>query len=71
MTVPADEGVVNTDVSNPLIYDFYGFPRLYYTQTFESRGDQRVTKRVMEVLKAAGLEVEGAKRGFDHGVWGD
>ena len=53
---------VNTDSSNPLIYDFGGFPPHFYTQTFESKDDQRIVGAVMKALKEAGVDVMKAQR---------
>lgn len=58
------------DNSNPLIYDFYGFPKHYYDQTFTSHGTPQLAAGVVEALESAGLKVEKMKRGLDHGVWG-
>jgi len=64
------EGVkVNTNPSNPLVYDFYGFPKHFYEQKFESRGDATMLADVKNALESAGLDVEGEDRGLDHGIW--
>ena len=60
---------VNTAVSEPLIYDFYGFPAHYYKAKFLHKGSPEVAARVMELLKEAGIKAEGVERGLDHGVW--
>ncbi|KLT38816.1 Extradiol aromatic ring-opening dioxygenase [Cutaneotrichosporon oleaginosum] len=60
---------VNTDASNPLVYDFYGFPKNYYEQKFTSHGDPQMLKDVTAALKSSGMDVSTAKRGLDHGVW--
>ncbi|BEJ11731.1 hypothetical protein CspHIS471_0201910 [Cutaneotrichosporon sp. HIS471] len=65
----SDGVVVNTDSSNPLVYDFYGFPKNYYEQKFASRGDPQMLKDVTAALKSSGVEVSTDKRGLDHGVW--
>ncbi|ORY33446.1 Extradiol ring-cleavage dioxygenase, class III enzyme, subunit B [Naematelia encephala] len=65
------EGVlVNSDSSNPLIYDFYGFPKHFYELKFESHGDPVLLKAVVSALEKAGIPVATEKRGLDHGVWG-
>ncbi len=64
-------GIVNTDTSNPLIYDFGGFPKHFYTQTFESRGNEKMAMEVISALRIAGLEANGVRRGLDHGIWGE
>jgi aromatic ring-opening dioxygenase catalytic subunit (LigB family) len=66
-----DGHVVNTDSSNPLIYDFYNFPSHYYEQTFGSHGDPAIVEDVKKALGAAGVGIKGVKRGLDHGVWGE
>ncbi|BEI88829.1 uncharacterized protein CcaverHIS019_0201910 [Cutaneotrichosporon cavernicola] len=65
----SDGVVVNTDSSNPLVYDFYGFPKNYYEQKFASRGDPQMLKDVTAALKSSGVEASTDKRGLDHGVW--
>ncbi|KAF7359379.1 4,5-DOPA dioxygenase extradiol-like protein [Mycena sanguinolenta] len=68
---------------NPLLMDYYGFPPEMYELKFKSKGDSALSKRVVEVYKAAGqparpspkTESRGADgRGFagpglDHGVF--
>ncbi|KAF9262189.1 Extradiol ring-cleavage dioxygenase, class III enzyme, subunit B [Marasmius fiardii PR-910] len=68
---------------NPLLMDYYGFPDALYKLKFRSRGDSRLSKRVVELFKDAGylarttskLEPRGEDgRGFpgpglDHGVF--
>lgn len=61
---------VNSDSSNPLIYDFYGFPKHYYSQTFVSYGDDVLLGKIRGALKSGGIAFEEEKRGLDHGVWG-
>ncbi|KAK4684479.1 4,5-DOPA dioxygenase extradiol, partial [Tremellales sp. Uapishka_1] len=60
---------VNTDTSNPLVYDFYGFPAKFYKETFESRGDKKLLLEVGKALRESGVEVKEEKRGLDHGIW--
>ncbi|KAK4050876.1 hypothetical protein OIV83_003298 [Microbotryomycetes sp. JL201] len=68
---------------NPLLMDYFGFPKELYEVTFKSRGALQVAQRVVDLLKAAGkparlttkLEARGEDgRGFrgpglDHGVF--
>ncbi|KAL7418415.1 hypothetical protein Q5752_006873 [Cryptotrichosporon argae] len=61
--------VVSTDESNPLIYDFYGFPAHFYKEKFESKQEPGLALHVKGVLEKAGVSVSTAKRGLDHGVW--
>jgi aromatic ring-opening dioxygenase catalytic subunit (LigB family) len=67
----SDGVIVNEDASNPLVYDFYGFPAEYYQQKFESKGDPAMLSAVKTALKDSGVSVSTAKRGLDHGVWGE
>jgi aromatic ring-opening dioxygenase catalytic subunit (LigB family) len=66
-----DAVVVNEDPTNPLVYDFYGFPAEYYQQKFESKGNPAMLADVKTALRESGMQVSGAKRGLDHGVWGE
>lgn len=66
----ATSAAVNTTPS-PLIYDFYNFPKHYYSQTFphETLGQEGIAE-VGQALDAAGVKWEGVKgRGLDHGAW--
>lgn len=62
---------VNNDLTNPLIYDFGGFPKHYYRETFTSRGNEEMLQAVVGSLQAGGIGVEQVPRGPDHGVWGE
>lgn len=57
------------DQSNPLVYDFYGFPPEYYKQKFESRGNDGMLSDVKSALSSANIDFATTKRGLDHGVW--
>ncbi|KAK1922127.1 Extradiol ring-cleavage dioxygenase, class III enzyme, subunit B [Papiliotrema laurentii] len=61
--------IVNTNTSNPLIYDFYGFPEHFYSETFGSAGDKQLGQDVKEALRTAGVQVGEEDRGLDHGIW--
>ncbi len=65
-----DQRIVNTDESNPMIYDFYGFPAKYYREIFISHGSRTMVQDVQHALTAAGIVTRAVKRGLDHGVWG-
>ncbi|GAA98344.1 hypothetical protein E5Q_05029 [Mixia osmundae IAM 14324] len=39
---------------NPLLYDYYGFDRKLYDIKFNSKGDPRVARRVVEILQESG-----------------
>ncbi|KAJ5298282.1 uncharacterized protein N7443_006402 [Penicillium atrosanguineum] len=60
---------VNTAEMTDLIYDFYGFPDHYYKETYPNVGSKEVAHKVLDLLKEAGIESKGVKRGLDHGVW--
>lgn len=60
---------INTSESEPLLYDFYGFPKHFYAEKFPNRGSLPVAKRVMECLSDAGINTVPEERGLDHGVF--
>ncbi|KAJ5203768.1 uncharacterized protein N7498_004647 [Penicillium cinerascens] len=60
---------VNTAEMTDLIYDFYGFPDHYYKEKYPNVGSKEVSHKVLDLLKGAGIEAKGVKRGLDHGVW--
>ncbi|KPI37769.1 4,5-DOPA dioxygenase extradiol [Cyphellophora attinorum] len=60
---------INYSESEPLLYDFYGFPRHYYAEKFPNRGSKEVAQRVGGLLKEGGFEVVEEERGLDHGVF--
>jgi 4,5-DOPA dioxygenase extradiol len=62
--------IVNEASTSPLIYDFYGFPPHYYTQTFPHTSAPWLVSLVKDKLRAGGNVVEGVpSRGLDHGAW--
>lgn len=53
-----------------MIYDFAGFPEELYEIRYPAPGDPSLGHRILELLKAAGIDAAGdPARGFDHGVW--
>lgn len=60
---------VNTSESEPLLYDFYGFPKHYYMERYPNRGSAAVAERVMQSLNEAGIKTVAEERGLDHGVF--
>ncbi|KAJ5305836.1 hypothetical protein N7508_004851 [Penicillium antarcticum] len=60
---------VNTAEITDLIYDFYGFPSHYYKEKYPNVGSKEVANKVLNLLRDAGINAEGVKRGLDHGVW--
>jgi 4,5-DOPA dioxygenase extradiol len=61
--------LINTNASNPLIYDFYGFPSHYYQTKFRSRNPEELHEAVAEHLRKRGYNIQETDRGIDHGVW--
>ena len=56
--------------TQPLIYDFYGFPESYYQLSYPAPGAPELARRVAELLQEAGVSYgERPERGWDHGVW--
>lgn len=60
---------VNTSEQEPLLYDFYGFPKHMYLEKFPNKGSPALAKRVMELLTEAGIQAVPNERGLDHGVF--
>ena len=60
---------VNVSENEPLLYDFYGFPRHYYMEKYPNRGSKEVADRVMSLLGESGIKTEAVDRGLDHGVF--
>jgi len=60
---------VNIAETEPLLYDFYGFPRHYYTEKYPNKGSPELAGRIIGMLQDAGIKAEGVKRGLDHGVF--
>lgn len=57
------------DGENDLIYDFYGFPKHMYEETFFSRNLYNVSKEIERHLIQNGFKPKLTERGIDHGVW--
>lgn len=60
---------VNTSEQEPLLYDFYGFPKHYYAQKFPNKGSPELASRVIDLLNEAGIKTVRSERGLDHGVF--
>ena len=60
---------VNVSEQEPLLYDFYGFPRHYYQEKYPNKGSASVAKKVISALNQAGIQTQEAERGLDHGVF--
>jgi len=52
-----------------IYYSFYGFPDYYYKEKYPNVGSKEVAHKVLDLLKGAGIDAKGVKRGLDHGVW--
>lgn len=65
-----DMGVlVNDDESNPLLYDYYGFPQEMYELKLNSHNPPWLNSLVRETLNSEGLNAVNTQRGIDHGVF--
>ncbi|KAJ9652299.1 hypothetical protein H2198_008433 [Neophaeococcomyces mojaviensis] len=60
---------INTSEQEPLLYDFYGFPKHYYKEKYPNKGSPALARRVMELLSEAGIQAVPTERGLDHGVF--
>ena len=60
---------INFSEEEPLLYDYYGFPRHFYTEKFPNKGSVEVAQRVIDVLGEHGIRTEKTERGLDHGVF--
>ncbi|KAG1449111.1 hypothetical protein G6F56_008746 [Rhizopus delemar] len=64
------EGIfVDTSEKPKLIYDFYGFPKKYYAETWNHQGSPKLASQVIDLLTKSGIKATGEKYGNDHGVW--
>ncbi|GAM82799.1 hypothetical protein ANO11243_007850 [Dothideomycetidae sp. 11243] len=60
---------VNTAESEPLIYDYYGFPDRFYKLQYPNKGSTALSGEILSRLQRAGIKARGVKRGLDHGVF--
>ncbi|KIX10341.1 uncharacterized protein Z518_01423 [Rhinocladiella mackenziei CBS 650.93] len=60
---------VNVSEDEPLLYDFYGFPRHYYSEKFPNKGSASLAQKVIDTLDKNGIKTEKVERGLDHGVF--
>ena len=60
---------VNVSEQEPLLYDFYGFPKHYYMEKFPNKGSAEIANRVIAVLGEEGIGTQKEERGLDHGVF--
>jgi 4,5-DOPA dioxygenase extradiol len=64
LDAPVTIGATRTE---PLVYDFYGFPEKYYAVTYPAPGAPELATRVKELL--APNVAEEPSRGLDHGAY--
>jgi 4,5-DOPA dioxygenase extradiol len=53
----------------PLVYDFYGFPKRFYSVTYQAPGAPVLARRVKELLAGKDPVAEAPDRGLDHGAY--
>jgi 4,5-DOPA dioxygenase extradiol len=41
---------------NPILYDYYGFPKHMYEHDFNSHGDAELSRKIVSLLTIAGLK---------------
>ncbi|KAG7908373.1 hypothetical protein KL905_001814 [Ogataea polymorpha] len=61
--------VSSNEGENPLVYDFYNFPRKYYETKFHTLGSPAFAKEIVKTLQDKGIPAAVESRGLDHGVW--
>ena len=60
---------VNAAETTDLIYDFYNFPRKFYSEKYPHIGSQAIAGQVLDLLHAHDIKATPVSRGLDHGVW--
>lgn len=58
-----------TAQGTPLVYDFGGFPQMYYEMTYASPDSSALAKRVASAMPDTEPVYEHKRRGLDHGAW--
>jgi 4,5-DOPA dioxygenase extradiol len=58
-----------TAAHTPLVYDFGGFHRRYYTMTYETPDASALARRVAGAMPDADPVYQHPSRGLDHGAW--
>lgn len=53
----------------PLVYDFGGFPQLYYEMTYRSPDSGDLARRVASMMPDTEPVHQHTRRGLDHGAW--
>ncbi|KAH3660067.1 hypothetical protein OGAPHI_007272 [Ogataea philodendri] len=61
--------VSSFDGENPLVYDFYNFPRELYETKFHTNGSKSIAANIVSLLQKHGIDAASESRGLDHGVW--
>lgn len=62
--------MLGATTTQPLIYDFYGFPAEYYQLSYAAPGAPELASRVRRLLAGAEMPfAERPERGWDHGTW--
>ncbi|OON76007.1 dioxygenase family protein [Streptomyces tsukubensis] len=61
---------LSATTTEPLVYDFWGFPEHYYRVRYEAPGAPRLADSVRKLLRGAGTPVQDMPdRGLDHGAY--
>lgn len=60
---------VNVSEQEPLLYDFYGFPRHYYAEKFPNKGSPELARKITALLREHGIKTQEEERGLDHGAF--
>lgn len=61
--------LIDPEVENELIYDFYGFPDHMYKEQFHSKVDLALANDIKATFEANNIKSKLTERGIDHGVW--
>ena len=65
----ANRTTIGSDRTQPLIYDFQGFPKNFYELRYAPPGAPALGRRLEQLLSATQLLSKSPMRGLDHGVW--
>ncbi len=61
--------LTGTARGTPLVYDFGGFPRMYFEMTYPSPDAAALARRVASAMPDNEPVYEHTRRGLDHGAW--
>jgi 4,5-DOPA dioxygenase extradiol len=53
--------VTNFPDKTPIIYDFYGFPKILYQQTYEGKGSPELARKIVDLLTQVHLSIHVVK----------